>query len=428
MATKAPLYFEPFDSSCRPTLFETYARLLEEAPVYRTESGMWTVARMDDVREIYRRTDLFSNRPSGTAAILPRVDPDNDELVERLRPVFAEMLLESAEVLSATVIVGSDPPEHTVQRNSVNRAFHPRRISALKGFIESVTAAHISEIETSDSFDVVADLTEPVPLKVICRLLGLDPADEGQFREWMILLVSNLDADIDRTSLEHVTGHYVFLKDFCNYFLPLIEERRENPGEDLISDIMEQTGDVLTAAEAILFILILMGAGSDTTTNLMGNLTVSLMTNPDQLDLVVQDPSLIPAAIEESLRMDSPFQFQHKEALVDVELSGVTIPKGSLVVPLLGAANRDPKYFEDPDRFDISRPPIHIAFGQGIHFCVGAPLARLEARTVMESLVPLLPNYELDPADVEFRNGMLIWGRKSVPIRRRARASAARTG
>jgi cytochrome P450 len=425
MAGKASLYFEPFDSSCRPTLFETYARLLDEAPVFRTPSGMWAVSRFDDVREVYRHPERFSNRPNGSATIIPPVDAQNEELVERLRPIFAEMLLDARELLGATVIVGSDPPQHTVQRNSVNRAFHPRRVTALREFIETEAARCLAGIEAAGEYDMIARLAEPVPLRVIGRLLGLDPDDEPHFRRWAAALISHLDVDIDRTATDHLVAHYDFIRDFANYFIPLIEERRKNPGEDLISDIMQATGDVLTSAEAILFILILIAAGSDTTTNLMGNLTVSLLGNPEQLEMVADDHALIPAALEESLRFDSPFQFQHREALEDVELSGVEIPKGSIVLLLLGAANRDPRHFDDPDRFDITRNPQHIAFGQGVHFCVGAPLARLEARTVMESLVPWLPEFTLDPAETEFRDSMLIWGRKSVPLRRRSPAAAA---
>jgi cytochrome P450 len=420
MASKAPLYFEPFDSSCRPALFETYARLLDEAPVFRTPSGMWAVSRLDDVREVYRHPERFSNRPNGSATILPPVDEQNEDLVERLRPIFDEMLVDARELLGATVIVGSDPPEHTVQRNSVNRAFHPRRITALRDFIASEAARCLAGIDGSSEYDVVTQLTEPIPLRVIGRLLGLDPDDDVHFRRWANALISHLDVDIDRSATDHVVAHYDFIRDFANYFIPLIEERRRKPGEDLISDIMQATGDVLTSAEAILFILILLAAGSDTTTNLMSNLTVSLMTHPEQLEMVVQDHSCISSAIEESLRFDSPFQFQHREALEDVELSGVEIPKGSIVLLLLGAANRDPRHFDDPDRFDITRNPQHIAFGQGAHFCVGAPLARLESRTVMDALVPWLPAFTLDPTEAEFRDSMLIWGRKRVPLRRRA--------
>lgn len=419
MLTETPLYYEPFDPSCRAGLFETYQRLHHEAPVLHTQSGMWVVSRMDDVRTIHTHTDRFSNRVNGSEALLPTVDPDNPDLAARLRPVFDQMLLDSKELLTSTVIVGADPPIHTAHRNSVNKAFTRRRIEDLRTFVREEVGKCLADIETADVYEVVDSLAGVIPLRVMERLLGLDPKDSKDFKRWAYALAAQLNADETRGSVEHVGAHFDLLKDFSDYFIPIMRERKANPGDDLISAIMLEVDDVLTASEAILFILTLMSAGIETTSNLISNVIVSLMALPDQLKLVLDDPSLVPAAIEESLRFDAPFQFSFREAAEDVELSGVTIPKGAMIILLIGAANHDQKYFENPSRFDLTRKSQHVGFGSGIHFCLGAALARMETQVSITGILPHLPSFTLDPEAVVPRNSLLMWGPEAVPLVRR---------
>jgi cytochrome P450 len=170
-----------------------------------------------------------------------------------------------------------------------------------------------------------------------------------------------------------------------------------------------------------------LGAGIETTANLIGNVTVELLRNPDQLDLLLADPALVDAAIEESLRYDSPFQFVFRETTSDIELSGVTIPGGSIVLNMIGAANHDPAHFKDPDRFDITRKPAHVGFGQGIHFCLGAALARMEARAALRGILPHLREFALDEEHIVDRPSLLIWGRLQIPLVRRSMATSGGT-
>jgi cytochrome P450 len=418
VTTTEPLYFEPFDPACREGIFDTYARLHREAPVRRCESGYWTVVRLDDIRTLYTRTDLFSNRPNGTETMRPDVDMDDPEAASRLGPVFDSILLDTKELLAATVITGSDPPFHTQIRKSVSRAFTRARIDALREFIDEEVGRCVRDIRDASRFDVINELAAHIPLRVMTRLFGLDPRDVERFRQWANAMAAQLDAEENRGSIAWKERHYRLIGEFADYFVPLMSQRAANPGSDLLSDIMAAEDDALSASEAVLFIFTLLGAGSETTTNLIGNVVVELMRHPDQLKMVIADPDLVPAAIEESLRYDSPFQFTFREAKVDVELSGVQIPAGSKVLNMLGAANRDPSHFADPDRFDITRKSQHMGFGQGIHFCLGAALARMEANAAVRALLPHLADFTLDEEGIVDRTSLLIWGRSRVPLKR----------
>ena len=418
MTTTAPLYFEPFDPACRDGLFATYARLHAEAPVRRCGSGVWTVVRLDDIRTLYSRTDLFSNRPNGTETLRPDVDLDDPDAAALLGPVFDSMLLDTKELLSATVITGADPPVHTQIRRSVVRAFTPRRIESMREFVREEVAGCLAGIEDRARFDVIEDLAGQIPLRVMTRLFGLDQRDAERVRRWAYALAAQLNAEETRGSVAWTAAHYRLVGEFADYFVPLMRERAANPGPDLLSDIMAVEEDTLTASEAVLFIFTILGAGIETTANLIGNVVVELMRHPDQLQMVVADPDRVPDAVEESLRYDSPFQFTFREAKVDVELSGVLIPAGAMILNMVGAANHDPAHFTDPDRFDITRTTQHVGFGHGIHFCLGAQLARMEAVAAVRGLLPHLPGLALDEDGIVNRESLLIWGRSSVPLYR----------
>ena len=420
--TAAPLYFEPFDISCRANLFDTYRRLHAEAPVYRTGSGWWAVSRLDDVRRMYTETSVFSNRPNGNDTMRPLVDFDDPDIAQRLRPVFDAMVLDAQELMAAAVIVGSDPPVHTRLRRSVNKAFTRPRIEALKGFIAQEVDRCLRDIGSADVFDVNNDLATSIPVSVMTRLFGLDRADGEKFRHWALALASQLDAKTDFGATAWLERHYRLISDFADYFVPIVEERRRHPGADLISDVVAGEDDILNASEAVIFIFTLLGAGVETTSNLIGNAVTALMRRPDQLRLVAENPELAADALEESLRFDSPFQFTFRETAADVEVSGVTIPAGSRILNMLGAANRDPAHFADPDAFDITRKAAHAGFGHGVHFCLGAALARLESGMALRALAPHLRDFELDEDNVARRESLLIWGHTSIPLRRSHRA------
>lgn len=420
--TATPLYFEPFDISCRVNLFDTYRRLHAEAPVYQTPSGWWAVSRFDDVRRMYTETSVFSRRPNGNDTMRPIVNFDDPAIAERLRPVFDTMVLDAQELMTSAVIVGADPPVHTRMRRSVNKAFTRPRIEALRGFIAGEVDRCLTGIGGADVFDVNNDFATNIPLSVMTRLFGLDRANDEKFRHWALALASQLDAKIDFGSATWMERHYRLISDFADYFVPIVEERKRHPGPDLISDVVAGEDDVLNASEAVIFIFTLLGAGIETTSNLIGNAVAALMRRPSQLRLVEENLDLVADALEESLRFDSPFQFTFREATTDVNVSGTTIPAGSRILNMLGAANRDPAHFTNPDVFDITRKAAHMGFGHGAFFCLGAALARLESGVAVRALVPHLRDFELDEDNVVRRESLLIWGHTSIPLRRRHRA------
>jgi cytochrome P450 len=416
--TAAPIYFEPFDIACQQGLFGIYERLHAEAPVYQTPSGWWAFARLDDVRRLYTETSTFSNRINGNDTMRPIIDFDNPSVAARLRPVFDTMMLDARELMSAAVIVGADPPVHTRLRRSVNKAFTRARIQALHGFIQDEVDRCLENIRDVDQFDVNNDLGTEIPLSVMTRLFGLDPEDGAKFRHWALALASQLDAGHDHGSEIWLERHYRLISDFADYFVPIVEERKLNPGPDLISDVVAGEDDTLNASEAVLFILTLLGAGIETTANLMGNAIAALMRRPAQLQMLAENLDLVEDALDESLRFDSPFQFTFREANRDVEVSGVAVPAGARILNMIGAANRDPAHFEHPDVFDITRKAAHVGFGHGVHFCLGAALARLESTVALRALVPHLANFEIDEDNVVRRESLLIWGHTSIPLRR----------
>jgi cytochrome P450 len=417
--TAAPIYFEPFDIACQADLFATYERLHAEAPVYQTPSGWWAFTRLDDVRRLYTEPSAFSNRINGNDTMRPLVDFDNPSVAARLRPVFDTMMLDARELMSAAVIVGADPPVHTRLRRSVNKAFTRARIQAMQGFIHDEVERCLADITQRDRFDVNNDLATEIPLSVMTRLFGLERGDEAKFRHWALALASQLDAAADHGSEIWLERHYRLISDFADYFVPIIEERKRNPGSDLISDVVAGEDDILNASEAVLFVFTLLGAGVETTSNLMGNAIAALMRRPAQLQLVAENLDLVDDALEESLRFDSPFQFTFREANQSIEVSGVTVPAGARILNMIGAANRDPAHFENPDVFDVTRKAAHVGFGHGVHFCLGAALARLESSIALRALVPYLADFEIDEANVERRQSLLIWGHTSIPLIRK---------
>jgi cytochrome P450 len=417
--TAVPIYFEPFDIACQQNLFGIYERLHAEAPVYQTPSGWWAFTRLDDVRRLYTETSTFSNRINGNDTMRPMVDFDNPSVAARLRPVFDTMMLDARELMSAAVIVGADPPVHTRLRRSVNKAFTRARIQALEGFIREEVDRCLTNVRDVDQFDVNNDLATEIPLSVMTRLFGLDREDEAKFRHWALALASQLDAEHGHGSEVWLERHYRLISDFADYFVPIVEERKRNPGTDLISDVVAGEDDALNASEAVLFIFTLLGAGIETTSNLMGNAIAALLRRPTQLQLLADNLDLVEDALDESLRFDSPFQFTFREAKQSVEVSGVTVPAGARILNMIGAANRDPAHFENPDIFDITRKPAHVGFGHGVHYCLGAALARLEANIALRALVPHLHNFEIDEDNVVRRESLLIWGHASIPLRRK---------
>jgi cytochrome P450 len=287
--------------------------------------------------------------------------------------------------------VQMDPPQHRKLRTLVSQAFTPRVVAGLEPRIAELTTQLLDQV--GERFDLIDALAYPLPVVVIAELLGIPPSDRGLFREWAdVLLGQEVDPDqaVAEVSEQAVMAVAPTMRQMNAYFLDYIRSRRANPGADLTSKLVqaEVDGERLADEEIVGFVGLLLIAGHITTTATLGNSLVSFQDNPEAAAEVRADPMLLPAAIEEVLRVRTPFPRLGRIAKVDTEVGGVLIPAGEIVVPWLAAANRDQRVFTEPDRFDIHRKPNpHLSFGHGIHFCLGAPLARLEARVAMRLLL-----------------------------------------
>jgi cytochrome P450 len=420
--TSTDVYYEPWDPACREGLFETYQRLIHEAPVYQAPSGTWVVSSYEGVESIFNSPELFSNRPNQdeTIGFPPKVDLNDQESMAtmvQLAKLAESLPLNFEELLTARVIVGADPPQHTRQRKIVNRGLTARRVGAFQGRIDEIVAQCLAGIDGRDHFELVSELAIPVPVGVIADLLSVTPDRYADVRRWSDM-VANLPQSEGRGSPETMFKLFGMLQELADYFVPLIEDRRRNPQDDMISDLVRAVEvDTMTVTETVLFLLVVMSAGNETTTNLIGNTVVELLRNHDQLDLLMAHPELVPGALEEGTRTQSPFQFLFRETLKDVDVCGTTIPKDSVIAILVGAANRDPSRFVEPDRFEITRTTPHLGFGKGIHFCLGAPLARLEAQRTLTAFLPHLKRFTLDPdVGLELGDSLLIRGYKRIPL------------
>ena len=384
--------------------YPLYHRLRSEAPVYWSERlSTWILTRYSDVVAALREPGRLSNA-GRMAALL-------DKLPETLRPNL-ELLYQHYSV----GLIFSDPPDHTRLRALVTKAFTPAMVERMRPRIQKVVSELLDAVESRGAMDVIADFAYPLPATVICEMLGLPQSDRPQFRRWSDDIIGLLGAGADAERAERGQRS---LRDLREYYRHIIGERRNRPGEDLISALIHahEQGQRLSEAELLSTSVTLLTAGQETTTSLIANGLLALLRNPDQLQLLKRSPSLMASAVEEFLRYDSPVQRQLRLAKEDFELDGHRIRKGEIVSPFLGAANRDPAQFPNPDRLDITRTDNrHTAFGYGIHFCVGAPLARLEAPIAFSTLLSRLPNLRLAGQAPEFKPDVTVRGLKALTV------------
>lgn len=390
-----------------PTMFDdpypVYASLRAEAPVlFVPQFRMWLVSRHDDVHHILRSVDAFSSVNTSVQHVR---DP-------RLR--------EGVEQLSRAIIY-LDPPDHTRLRKLINVAFTPRAVARLEGRIRALAREYIDAIQRTPSFDMMEALAVPLPVIVIAEMLGVDPARHAEFKRWSDDLVIGLRIDPAK-----VDGVVQSRREFTAFLRDMIALRRREPQDDLLSDLVraESERDMLSPDEVLTMVLFLMVAGNETTTNLVGNATAALLDHPAELQRLRAAPSLIPGFLEESLRYRSPVSMAARTTTREVEIAGVTLPPGAFVGALIDSAHHDPTRFPEPERFDITRNPAHLAFGFGIHYCVGAPLSRLEARIVFEELLTRLPAFERVPGPLDWHRTFMLRGLKTLPLRFTAPAAA----
>jgi cytochrome P450 len=397
-----------------------YRELREKAPIhFVASSDFYTVARQRDVREVLRDTESFSSRamrftrtngrPTGSLL-------SSDVSPEDTARLIAALPFPPQEMATARSVVFADPPEHDSLRAIVNRGFTPRRIAALEPRVREIARECVADIRAKGELDLVHDLAIPLPVTVIAEMLGVDPERRLDFKRWSdaIVVASSGDGDVRRATLSPAIA---FLELF-QYLAQVIEARRRAPREDLISTLVRaEEGETLKPSEVVMFTLLLLVAGNETTTNLLGNTVLALTENPAELERVQREPGLVPALVEEGLRYDSPAQAVFRETTRDVELGGVKLPAGAIVVPLLGSANRDEEVYPGGDQFSVTRErPGHVAFGLGVHFCLGAALARLEARVALEELLTLRGIARRDEGEPERIDSFLLRGLRSLPL------------
>jgi cytochrome P450 len=419
------LSFDPFCDAQRDDPYPAYARLRRHGPVTQVEkTGAYVVARHADVSFVLRHPELFSSsamqammtRPVASGFVasggaLPAAQ------ASRLATKLKAMPIALGDVMGARSLIASDPPSHGPLRGLVNRGFTPRRIAALEERVRAIARKALDELEGERELDLVSRFFVPLPVTVIAELLGVEAERSADFKRWSDTLVAGATGGAGAQRPEALLED---IAELTTYMAGAIAERRRRAREDLISTLIraEDGGAGLSPAEVVMFTLLLLVAGNETTTNLLGNTLLALHAHPEELAHVRRDPRRIPALVEEALRYDGPIQFLFRQAREDVELAGVRIPAGATVIPLLGSANRDAAVFPEPDRFDVARSTQgHLAFGVGIHFCLGASLARLEARVALEELLARYAGFEPLAPRVEYVDSYLVRGPKRLPVR-----------
>ena len=325
--------------------------------------------------------------------------------------------------LPAANLLSMDPPDHTRLRRLVTGAFTPRAIAGLEAWIRDVTVRLLAAADSPAGFDLIDALAFPLPITVICHLLGVPAEDQAQFRAWGHDVAATLDPQTAAAARAQTRAAELAL---TGYLQDLVRERRASPDDSILSALIaaEDEGDRLSSGEVVSTALLLLIAGFETTVNLIGNGTVALLGDPDSWNRLRQDPALVPSAIEEMLRYDSPVQLTSRIATEDVEVGGSVIGAGRPVVVFIGGANRDPDVFERPDEFRIDRPDPgrHLSFSLGMHHCLGASLARLEGRIAIEELTRRYPALELAASPTR-RPLLVLRGFESVPVRARPAAA-----
>lgn len=392
--------FDPFSAEYFDDPYDLYRRMRDEAPVFFSEKyGFWALFRYGDVCDAHKEWQTFSSSHGVDLSTLSKPP----ELIQQLQS-----------------IIMMDPPEHDRLRALVSRAFTPRAIAGMEPMIRGVITGFLDDC-SDDLFDAVKDFSGPFPVEIISRMLGVPAPDRQQIRHWLDAMLHREPGQMDPTD-EGVSAAI----ETVAYFMELVADKRQHPGDDMISRLVAvevDRGDGqqarLTDEEIAGFASLLGGAGAETVTKLVGNAVVLFARNPSEWQKVIADPTTIPGAVEEILRYWPPSQYQGRFSLREANYSGVTVPAGFPTILVTGSATRDERFYEEPDTFDIERPPsLALGFGYGIHSCLGAALARMESRIAIEELDRRWPRYEVDESGCRRVHMSNVAGYSSVPVRR----------
>jgi cytochrome P450 len=390
------LVYDPSSYELQENPFPTYRRMQDEAPLYRNpDMGFWALTRFDDV--VTGLAD-WSNLSSARGTLIEQIQGGG---------------------APPDMMIFNDPPRHEQLRHLIGRAFTPRRVAQLDGTIRTMCEAWLDLMRDTGGGEVVAELAGRLPMAVIAALLGAPAEDNPRLKQLSDRLLHRDDGSMTMPPDAVAAGAELWV-----YFSELIARRRTHPADDLVTALIEaevptEDGECqrLTEEEMVNFCLLLGVAGNETTAKLIATGVVTLNEFPDQRARLAADPTLWPKAVEELLRFDPPSHYQGRVTTAPIERHGEEIPEGSIVLLINGAANRDARAFPDPDRFIADRPiDRHLAFGHGIHFCLGAPLARLETRIALEEFVKRFPHYEVDRAGIERFHSTNVRGLSKVPF------------
>jgi cytochrome P450 len=390
------------EHSANPYPFYQHVRSFD--PVYWDErmGGTWVLTRYQDVISLLRDSRTRSDRMEASPSWLP--EGLREVLTPATRAIAKQMLF-------------LDPPDHTRLRGLVSKAFTPRQVEALRPQAQQVVDELLDAVLPQGKMEVVSDLAYPVPIVVIAHMLGVPPEDSAQLTKWsgdfgLLLDGSNFTPEAAVQALYSIN-------EFMEYFRRHIRARRNEPKDDILQMMInaEEQGDTLSEDELLGNCILLLAAGHFTTTHLIGNGLLALLRDPEQWQLLSRRPELIPVAVPELLRFDSPVQFAERIAKEDLQIGGKQVEAGQSITFALGAANHDPEQFSEPDLLKVDREENrHLAFGQGIHFCLGAPLARLEAEVVFTSLVQRLHEPQLATEQIERTPGFVFRNVRALPI------------
>ncbi len=385
--------------------FPFYAQLRAEAPVFPVTVSMptrqraWLVTRYSDVLDVLKDARFAKNPRS---AMSPEQLKKRPWVPSMFKPLEQNML-------------DLDSPDHTRLRALVHKAFTQRLIEQMRDQIQVLTNELLDAAEPRGGMDLIADFALPLPLTMIGRILGVPAEDNHKFHRWTKTLVSA------GTNMNYFVVIPSIIR-FMGYLKKLIKERRAHPKDDLVTALVQAKdgSDQLSGDEVLAMIFLLLVAGHETTVNLIGSGSLALLEHPDQLEKLRSEPAVIKPAIEELLRFVCPVEMAtERYAREDITIAGTTIPRGELVLAVIGSANRDANYFDNPDSLDLTRENNkHLAFGQGVHYCLGAPLSRLEGQIAISTLVQRMPNLRLSiaPDQLRWRGGIILRGLEALPV------------
>lgn len=383
--------------------FPFLARLRSSQPVYRTtlpdKTPVWLIARYEDVAALFRDERFVKNRRSAMTSEQLRKMPWVPPI---FRPLERNML-------------DLDPPEHTRLRALVHKAFTPNLIGKMRDRIQILAEELLDAVSHKGEMDLISDYALPLPMTIITEILGVPPRDHHKFHKWSKAVVSLTSP---KATLRVIPSVWMFIR----YLRQFFKMRRLDPRDDLATALIqaEEAGDKLSEDELLAMVFLLLIAGHETTVNLIGNGMLALFEHPDAMNRLRREPGLIKTAVEELLRYTSPVLMStERYACEDVKLHGLTIPRGGMTLGVIGSANRDESVFENADELDITREPNkHLSFGQGIHFCLGAPLARLEGEIAINTLLRRMPDLRLRVGtnSLRWRPSMVLRGLESLPV------------